>query len=877
MMAGNACLPGGIFSFLQSLFGRMDQSGKKPTNSRHLAVFVRGVVQGVGFRPFVYQLARSHKLGGWVRNEADTVCIDVQGDSAAVEAFLVALRTAPPPQARIERLEVQDLPHLADLPAQFEIRPSQGRSMPRPVIPADLAACAECQAEIFDPAQRRHLYPFTNCTNCGPRWSIIERLPYDRPQTAMKSFTMCPACRAEYENPADRRFHAQPIACPRCGPHLELVDPQGRRRAGEQSALEAAVQALLTGRILALKGLGGFQILVDATNADAIDRLRARKRRPHRPFAIMCCALDEVRRHCRVSPDEAQVLTSPQSPIVLLLRSDNLSISTLHPSFPLPDVLAPGNPHLGVMLPYTPLHHLLLHFMSRPVVCTSGNLSEEPMAIDNAEALERLGPMVDLLLWHDRPIVRPVDDSVVRLGPAGLQILRRARGYAPLPLSLDFPAPPLLALGGHLKNTVAVSLGSSSVRETHPSEAESPIHETPSTPAVLSSHIGDLDHPLSVEVFRRAAEDLREFYQVRPEAIVCDLHPDYASTHEAEALARKWKSPCIRVQHHHAHVAACMAEHALDGPVLGLAWDGTGYGPDGTIWGGEYLVCERGNFHRAAHWRTFPLPGGDRAVREPRRSALGVLFEISPQLAAETAHGWFSPGELITLLKMLERKSNCPRTSSVGRLFDAVAALCGLPAVITFEGQSAMALEFTADYSEMGRVPNPSDNVPSLVGQVVNLSYPVGQVDNLPEESPLLRPRLPMNRSAVNNPANSAGTAVLAVESGSLATPESIILDWEPLIHSILADRAAGVPVSTISARFHQTLVQGAVEIAQRVALPRVVLTGGCFQNALLTAKMIAALQNAGFSVYTHRQVPPGDGGIALGQLYVAAREYNKK
>ncbi|MBN2577903.1 MAG: carbamoyltransferase HypF [Pirellulales bacterium] len=821
----------------------MAENDRHSSQVRRAAITVGGVVQGVGFRPFVYNLARSQRLGGWVRNEADTVQIDVQGTPGAVEAFLTALRNVPPPQARIDRLEVRELPCLDAQPAEFEIRPSFGRSAPQPVIPADLATCPECVQEIFDPAQRRHLYPFTNCTNCGPRWSIIERLPYDRPQTAMKTFAMCPACRAEYEDPADRRFHAQPIACPRCGPQLELADPQGRiiSRTSGQPVLQQAAEALREGKILGLKGLGGFQILVDATDPEAVERLRTRKRRPHRPLAVMMSSLEEVRRHCRVSADEAQVLTSPQTPIVLLTRKETLeenrpvphthpSAFIPHPSFPLPDAIAPGNPYLGVMLPYTPLHHLLLHLVGRPVVCTSGNLSEEPMATDNAEALERLGPMVDLLLWHDRPIVRPVDDSVVRLGPAGLEILRRARGYAPLPLALDLPAPPLLALGGHLKNTVAVSLDSR-VRETH------------QTPVVLSSHVGDLDHPLSVEVFRRAAEDLQEFYQVRPAAVVCDLHPDYASTHEAEVLARRWETPCLRVQHHHAHVAACMAEHGLAGPVLGLAWDGTGYGPDGTVWGGEFLVCEGSDYRRVAHFRTFPLPGGDRAVRQPRRSALGLLFEMSPEEAADAVKVLFSPDELKTLLQMLTRKTNCPRTSSVGRLFDAVAALCGLPPVITFEGQAAMTLEFAAE---------PSDAMPySLAVQTAGVPWPrsCGHAEE-PHASDM--------------PTASVGMA-------------PVILDWEPMLRAILEDRRAGVPIGVISARFHRTLAQGAVEIAKIVNLPRIVLSGGCFQNALLLRTMIDALQTAGFTVYAHQKVPPGDGGIALGQLYVAAMSYNER
>jgi hydrogenase maturation protein HypF len=647
----------------------------------------------------------------------------------------------------------------------------------------------------------------------------------------MAGFRMCPACEAEYHNPADRRFHAQPIACPQCGPRLELLDARGGRQGLGPDALHAAVKAVLAGQILALKGLGGFQLIVDATDQRAVARLRLRKRRPDKPLAIMLAGLDDARARCEVSDHEARTLQSPEAPILLLRRrSDGRAVGDVAAS------VAPGNPYLGVMLPYTPLHHLLLREIRRPIVCTSGNLSEEPMAITTEDALRRLGPITDVFLVHDRPIVRPVDDSVGRITSEGLQLLRRARGYAPRAIGLGRSGPTVLAVGGHLKNTVALSLGAQ---------------------VVLSAHIGDLDNLASAEVHDRAIADLVDFFHVVPDVVACDLHPDYASTRSAERLAASWRVPLVRVQHHHAHVAACMAEHRLEGPVLGLSWDGTGYGTDGTIWGGEALECagwdtEKGTgpicrngpkgashkldlspfpFRRVAHLRTFSLAGGDRAVREPRRSALALLFEIMGPAAAEIARPWFAPGataltpdpspgtgegKLNLLVQLLARPRLCPRTSSLGRLFDGVAALCGLPGVISFEGQAAMALEFAAD-------------------QDCDEAYPF-----------------------------------------PLTGEEPAVADWEPLVRAILADRSAGVPPGRVSARFHNALAELAVSIARRwqpsAGSAAVVLSGGCFQNAPLARRVQARLTEAGFAVYTHGQVPPNDGGIALGQAAIAAQ-----
>jgi hydrogenase maturation protein HypF len=799
-----------------------------PQFPMRLAISVRGVVQGVGFRPFVYNSARAKRLSGWVLNQADAVRVEVQGERAALDEFVESLRNGHPPQARIDHIEIREVPCENVSPATFEIRASDNDAAPGPSVPADLATCPQCLAEIRDPQQRRYRYPFTNCTNCGPRWSIIEQLPYDRARTSMARFMMCPECRAEYENPADRRFHAQPIACPKCGPHLELIDGAGNYIARGEEAVTLAAAMVLENCVLAVKGLGGFQLVVDATSADAVARLRQRKHRPDRPFALMISTLDEVRRYCEVGDEEARMLASHKAPIVLLKKLAAQRLSGPEKYLTIVEGVAPANPYLGVMLPYTPLHYLLMEAIGRPIVCTSGNLSEDPMAISAKDAIARLGSIADVLLTHNRPIVRPVDDSIVRLGPCGFQTLRRARGFAPLPISLKIAAPAILALGGHLKNTVALCLESrvhemhqENVHEMHQGtthemhqETDNSVHSThPTAQVVMTPHIGDLDNILSVQVFQRAIEDLVNFFTVKPEVVVCDLHPDYASTREAESLAAKWNVPLVRVQHHHAHAAAAMAEHNLNGPVLALAWDGTGYGGDGTVWGGEALRCEGPEFTRMAHLRTFSLPGADQAMHEPRRSALGLLYEFLGDEAARFADIWFKDTETTAIMRMLDRRINCPRTSSMGRLFDAVAVLCGLPKITTFEGQAAMALEFAADKDE-----------PSAY------QIPLRYDDK-----------------------------------------QDLIADWEPMFRVILADLVRKLPVAIISARFHNALADLALDIAQSVKLNEIVLSGGCFQNALLTERVYNRLHKAGFSVYLHKETPPGDGGIALGQIYLAA------
>jgi hydrogenase maturation protein HypF len=603
-----------------------------------LRIDVRGAVQGVGFRPFVHRLAGELGLSGWVRNGAQGVSIELEGEG--VDAFMERLQAERPPRAVVQSLEVSHLDPAGY--SGFEIRASDESGEKTAVIMPDIATCADCLREVFDPLNRRFQYPFTNCTNCGPRYSIIEALPYDRANTSMRLFEMCGACRAEYENPDDRRFHAQPNACPECGPELDRP-------------IRDVADALRRGAIVAVKGLGGFHLMVDARNDAAVQRLRQRKDRGEKPFALMFPALETVEQWCEVSAAEARLLMSPESPIVLLRRRSEAA-----------PAVAPGNPYLGVMLPYTPLHHLLMRELGFPVVATSGNISQEPICFDERDAMQRLGGIADEFLLHNRPIVRPVEDSVARVLLGRELILRRARGYAPLPLTLKREMPRTLATGAQLKNAIAVSAGRQ---------------------VFLGSHVGDLETSEAADAFEKSVATLTGLHEQPIDRVCCDAHPDYFSTRHAERLSL----PRVKVQHHFAHVLACMADNDLDGSVLGVAWDGAGLGTDGTIWGGEFLRVKDGQFTRVAHLRTFMLPGGDRAAREPRRAALGVLYEIF----ADTL-----PGEPLT--RMLRRGFNSPRTSSAGRLFDAVASITGVRDRCSFEGQAAMELEFAAEAEPCG-------------------------------------------------------------------------------------------------------------------------------------------------------------------------------
>jgi hydrogenase maturation protein HypF len=734
---------------------------------QRVRIRIFGAVQGVGFRPFVFRLAESLALAGWVQNTRQGVIVEVEGEAGAVAAFERRLVDEKPAPAAIYSLEPTRLDPAGY--AGFAIRDSDDDGAATALMLPDITLCDACRAELFSPADRRFRYPFINCTHCGPRYSIVTALPYDRPHTTMRGFAMCPACEAEYHDPADRRFHAQPIACPACGPQLALWDTAGISLATRDDALWAAADALRAGRIVALKGLGGFQLLVDARDPVAVGRLRVRKAREEKPFAVMAPSLTAARSLCVVSDDEARLLAGPAAPIVLLRNRGGMA-----------DNLAPGNPTLGVMLPYTPLHALLLDALGFPVVATSGNRAEEPICIDEREALDRLAGIADLFLVHDRPIARHVDDSIARIVAGRELLLRRARGYAPLPVAAPAPLPPILAVGAHLKNTVALAVG------PH---------------AIMSQHIGDLASAPAAAAFARVIDDLQACYGAAPAVVACDAHPDYHSTQYARATGL----PMVPVQHHLAHVLACVHEHGLTGPLLGVAWDGSGYGLDGTVWGGEFFVIDDDTVRRVAHLRPFPLPGGEAAVREPRRSALGLLHAWGG--AAVLLADVFTPDERTALTAMLDRDLNCPRTSSVGRLFDAVASLLGLRHVNRFEGQAAMALEFSA--------------VPVAAG------YPLPLVDG--------------------------------------------VLDWAPLLEALTADLAAGTDAGTCAGRFQRGLAEAIVRVAAACGHARVVLAGGCFLNRSVLEQSLDLLRQAGHIPCWPQRVPPNDGAIALGQLHAAA------
>jgi len=791
----------------------MPDRSPSPSRRIRLRISVTGTVQGIGFRPFVYRLATELRLWGWVRNESDRVVMEVEGEPQAAWEFERRLRHDFPAWTCYEGFDSELVPvdsrAATSSEAAFEVRESVASGSPGPTIPPDLAVCAECLAEVADPSDRRYRYPFTNCTQCGPRWSIVEGVPYDRPLTAMKGFAMCPACREEYENPGDRRFHAQPIACPNCGPRLWLCSAGGGAIASGDHALRDAAGRVLAGQILAMKGLGGFQLVCDATNEAALGELRRRKRRPDKPFALL---MDEAMAsaHCEVDSNEVQrLLRSAAAPIVLLRRRGE---GCPHP--PIAPSVAPENPYLGVMYPATPLHHLLLQAVGRPLVCTSGNLSEEPMAIENEEALSRLGGIADSFLLHDRPIVRAVDDSVVLADAVGTCTIRRARGFAPRPIRIRGGVPTLLALGGHLKNAPALAINGR---------------------VVLASHVGDLDTPAALRAFRRSVEDLLRFFQAAPELLVCDLHPDYASTRFGEELSGRLRAPLVRVQHHEAHFAACLAENEagetpIESPVLGVVWDGTGYGTDGTAWGGEFFVFDGRRVRRAAHSATFALPGGDAAARQPRRSALGCLHKLfGVEEAWRRLQYLFRPEEGRVLARLLTVGQLCPRTSSIGRLFDAVAAILGLGAIVSFEGQAAMRLQFVAEtyrhayHGQRGDF-EPSDHVAAVAA--CNIT-PAGDKD---ESAPL-------------------------------------IVDWRPLVASLLRALGDQQPKEALAFAFHVRLAETTVEVAQRLGCRTIALSGGCFQNSLLRELVKTAAEERGLRLLVHREVPPGDGGLALGQV----------
>ena len=740
---------------------------EKDPNIRRLRLCVFGAVQGVGFRPFVYRLALELGINGWVLNGPAGVVIELDGPQKILERFAERVAREKPRAAVVAAMESVWLEAAGF--KDFSIRASEGAEKPSAWILPDLATCPDCLAEISSPKERRRDYAFTNCTLCGPRFTIVTGIPYDRPHTTMTAFPLCPKCRAEYADPCDRRFHAQPIACPDCGPKLWLETSEGRVK---NKVLDAAAQLIRNDSIVAMKGIGGFLLLCDAHSEEAVRRLRRRKQRGEKPFAVMFPSLQSARQACVISNMEEDWLVSAAAPIVLLKRRPNAGIA---------QSVAPGNPRLGVLLPYAPLHHLLMQRLDFPIVATSGNLSEEPIAKDNDAAKKKLKGIADAFLMNDRPIARHADDSIVRLSRGRQLVLRRARGFAPLPLRVSKPLKPVLALGAHLKSTVAIGW-------------ERQI--------VVSQHLGDLETAESLAAMRDAVKDLCSLYGFKPQVVACDLHPDYASTRFAASLGL----PLVRVQHHHAHVAACMAEADLEAPVLGISWDGLGLGTDGTIWGGEFLIVEKDGFHRFAHLRPFPLPGGEAAIREPRRSALGLLFEAGLDLSRLEPlfpEGWQAARRLPGSAAL------SPRTTSAGRLFDGLASLAGLRQVNDFEGQAAMSLEHCLDETEPGAYPCP------------------------------------------------------------LKTGQPLIVDWEPLLRAALDDIDHHIPAGRVSARFHNGLAQVIVETAKLAGLKNVVLTGGVFQNAYLSEKASSLLEAQGFIVHTHQRLPPNDGGISAGQAFL--------
>ncbi len=757
------------------------------------AVRVEGVVQGVGFRPFVYSLATSLRLGGLVGNDVDGVFAEVEGSTEAVGTFLMRLEQEAPPLARIERVTTRRLGVTGS--AEFVIAASEPGGQRRTLVSADSSTCDDCLRELADPLNRRYRYPFINCTNCGPRFTIVRDVPYDRPLTTMSGFGMCELCAAEYLDPADRRFHAQPVCCPACGPRLSLLDAAGSPLSGSDP-VTAAAALLGSGLVLAVKGLGGYHLTVDAGNGAAAAALRARKHREDKPFAVMVADVATARLLCEVDDAAERLLTSARRPIVLLPRRRGADQLIAPP-------VAPGNRQLGLMLPYTPLHHLLLAAAAEPIVATSGNVSDEPIAYRDADALDRLAGIADAFLLHDRAIHVRTDDSVVRVVRGRESIIRRSRGYVPEPLRVKQAfRRPVLACGAELKNTFCLA------KENH---------------AFVSQHIGDLENAETLRSFTEGIEHFRRLFDVEPRLVAHDLHPDYLSTKYAADL---FDVALTGVQHHHAHIASCLADNGADGPVIGVAFDGTGYGADGTIWGGEFLIADLAGFERAGFLEPVPMPGGAAAIRQPWRMAAAYLTASYPGgLPGRLAVRDRNEQHWTAVTAMAARGINAPLTSSAGRLFDAIAALLGVRDAVNYEGQAAIELEQLADPHEHG-------------------SYPA--------------------KIASHGPARaSAGTGEAQLR-----------VCGTDLIRAAAGELGAGVPPPVIAARFHNG-VAGAIQavcaqLRDQTGLAVVALSGGVFQNLLLTDRVVSGLEEAGFRVLRHSRVPCNDGGISLGQAVVA-------
>ena len=768
------------------------QPKREPREALRRGVVVCGVVQGVGFRPFVYRLAVEEGLVGFIGNDTDGVTIEIEGPEERVEAFLDRLRSQAPPLARIDSVKVREMNIVGD--SGFRIVASEVVGRVSTGIPADAATCPDCLHELLDPSDRRYRYPFLNCTNCGPRFTITRRIPYDRPQTSMAKFPMCPKCQREYDDPLNRRFHAQPNACWECGPRAWLAKAGGPDIAADD-AVAACIDRLIAGEIMAIKGIGGFHLSVDATCQAAVMRLRERKRRYGKPLAVMVRDLEAARQVCVLTAEEEALLSSPARPIVLARKRAGCGIA---------EGVAPGIPWLGVYLPYAPLQHLLFaDTRVKALVMTSANLSEEPIAIDNEEAQKRLGGIADTFLMHDREILQRCDDSVAAVVDGAPQLIRRARGFVPMGVALPFDVPPLLAVGGHLKNVFALARGGF---------------------AYQSQHLGDLENLTGLEFFKESLDHLMRTFEIEPKTVVHDLHPGYLSTTWAREWAQERGLALIAVQHHHAHVAGCMAEHGLMGNVIGLALDGTGYGSDGKIWGGEVLITSFTGFERFAHLEYVPMPGGEAAIKEPWRMALGALraagFDV---MSAETlALVGATEKEARVLARMMERGVNVPLTSSLGRLFDAVAAVVLKRRVVDYEAQAAIELE--------GIAVDEPDDVPGYA---------------------------------------------LELAGGDWAARKPVRMSAAPLWRELMDDLRTGRSKAQIAARFHAGVATGFVKAAvlARTAsgVNQIVLSGGCMHNRRLARLLRVKLEAEGFEVYQHRSVSPGDGGLSYGQVAVAA------
>lgn len=748
---------------------------------------IQGIVQGVGFRPFVYQTALRHGLKGIVSNTSDGVFIHVEGPSAAIRSFIDGFSAHLPPLARITRLT--ETPAAVSGYEAFQIASSVEGIRRNTLISPDVCVCDDCLKELFDPADRRYRYPFINCTHCGPRYTIIDDIPYDRPHTSMKDFRMCSRCQAEYDDPMDRRFHAQPNACPECGPRLSLYAADGTP-VSSTDPLEETIRLLQQGAIVAIKGLGGFHLACDATNEASVKTLRQRKHREEKPLAVMTPDVETAKRFARIGPEEEILLRSRQRPIVLCEKAEGFFLAAS---------VSPANRRIGVMLPYTPLHCLLMHDGFSALVMTSANPSEEPIVYDNEEAFERLAGIADRFLVHDRPIYIRVDDSVVLRTDKTVMPIRRARGYVPSPVSLPRKLPQVLACGAELKNTVCI------IR---------------SSEAFVSQHIGDLENLPSYASFLFTIDHLKRILDVEPNIVAFDLHPDYLSTRYAAELPDTIHK--IGVQHHHAHVASCMAENGVEGKVIGIACDGTGYGTDGTIWGCECFEADYTGFRRLATLEPVPMPGGSAAIREPWRMALAYLHSLYGRQLLKLPLPFLKGERADVLCTMIERGINCPMTSGLGRLFDGVAAMVGLYNRVRFEGQAAMALEMAAEPNGM--------------------------------ETPY------------------------SIEFRNHSKGNLLLFSPRPLIEGIVGDIVSGISIGSIAWKFHQALVNGLAEAARRIreqtTLNRVVLSGGSFQNVLLSTELRRKLIDDGFEVFSHREVPCNDGGISLGQAVVAGYRY---